>query len=82
MNYAVVDPSGGVVSNVVVGDSLEVVASIVGPCVEETEATGPAGIGYTWDGSVFTPPVIRPPMPTEGGPWVWNEEIQDWVEQN
>lgn len=82
MNYAIVDPSGGIVSNVVVGDSLEIVQSILGPCVEETENTGPAGIGYIWDGSVFKPPFTPPPMPTEGGPWIWDEETQDWIEQN
>jgi hypothetical protein len=60
-NFAVVNPAGGIVSNVIVGDSLEIVEPIVGPCVEVTEGTGPAGIGWSWDGLVFTaPPVPKP----------------------
>ena len=54
--YAVVPSSGGVVSNTVAGDNVEEVKSIVGDVVEVTEETGPAGIGFTWDGTVFTPP--------------------------
>jgi hypothetical protein len=60
MLYAVVNPAGGVVSNVVVGEDLETVAAVVGGCVEETDATGPAGIGYIWDGTVFLPPEPEP----------------------
>ena len=63
MRFAVVNPAGGVVSNVVVGDDLAIVETVVGPCVEETEATGPAGIGYVWDGSTFTPPPAPEPAP-------------------
>lgn len=55
-NYAVVSPEGGLVNNVVVGDDLATVEAVVGPCVEVTEATGPAAIGWLWDGSVFTNP--------------------------
>lgn len=55
-NYAVVNPNGGQVSNVVVGETLEAVQEVVGACVEVTEATGPASIGYAWDGSQFTAP--------------------------
>ena len=63
MNFAVVNPSGGVVSNVVVGDDLAVVESVVGPCVEVTDATGAAGPGYLWDGSVFSAPPEPEPEP-------------------
>lgn len=58
--YAVVPPSGGVVTNTVVGESLESITQFVGPCVEVTEATGGASIGYTWDAElgVFTPPSL------------------------
>jgi len=59
MRFAVVAHSGGVVSNVIVGDSLEAVEAIVGECVQETETTGPAIIGWTWDGAVF----VAPPEP-------------------
>jgi hypothetical protein len=55
-NFAVVNPAGGVVSNVIVGDSLEIVEPIVGPCVEVTEATGPASPGWVWDGATFSAP--------------------------
>lgn len=54
--FAVVNPEGGVVSNTVVGDSLESITQFVGPCVEITEATGGASIGDIWDGTKF----IRP----------------------
>jgi hypothetical protein len=61
IRFAVVPVSGGVVSNVVVGDDLAAVSEVVGQCVEETEATGVAGIGYTWDGAVFTAPPAPEP---------------------
>ena len=58
--FAVVNPSGGEVSNLVVADSLEVVLELVGGAVEVTETTGPGGIGYTWDPEtgVFSAPVV------------------------
>jgi hypothetical protein len=52
-----------------------------------------AGIGYTWDGTGFAAPkpyaswtmnsdtyLWEAPvaMPTEGGPYSWNEETQSW----
>ena len=61
--FAVVPATGGVVQNVVIGESLAIVSAVVGECVEETEATGVAGIGYTWDGSVFTAPPEPEPEP-------------------
>jgi hypothetical protein len=54
-----------------------------------------AGIGYTWDGTGFAAPqpfaswtlnqdsyTWEAPvaMPTEGGPYSWNEETQSWDE--
>jgi len=54
-----------------------------------------AGIGYTWDGTGFAAPqpyaswslnqdsyLWEAPvaMPTEGGPYSWNEETQSWDE--
>jgi hypothetical protein len=53
-NYAVVNPQGGVVSNIVVGTNLESVTEIVGDAVEITEETGVAGIGYTWNPATGT----------------------------
>lgn len=54
--FAVVASSGGTVTNTVVGDNLDDVKAVVGEVVEITETTGPASIGYIWDGSTFTPP--------------------------
>ena len=54
--YAVVPLEGGVVSNTVAGENIEDVKAVVGDVVEMTEETGPVGIGYTWDGTVFSPP--------------------------
>jgi len=48
-NYAVVNPRGGVVSNIVVGTDLKSVTEIVGDAVEITEETGVASIDYIWD---------------------------------
>jgi hypothetical protein len=56
MIFAVVPHNGGVVSNIVVGDALEVVEAICGDCVEVTEETGEAYIGYLWNGAVFSSP--------------------------
>lgn len=56
-NYAVVAGIGGVVTNTVVGNDKESVEAVVGPVVEMTEETGPAGIGWTWNGATFDPPV-------------------------
>lgn len=56
--FAIVPIIGGIVSNVVVGESIESVTAIVGECVEETEATGPVSVGYEWNGSVFIAPLV------------------------
>lgn len=91
--FAVVDNNGGIVSNIVVGESIDLVSSIVGSCVEQTEETGNAEIGASWNGSVFTrqpypswkvtdtfdweAPI---PMPETDGPWIWNEGLGNWEE--
>jgi hypothetical protein len=46
----------GVVTTVLVFDDHEQ-PHIFGTAILVTEETGPAGYGYTWDGTVFTPPV-------------------------
>lgn len=58
--FALVSPDGGVVQNVVVGTDLESTSSIVGPCVEVTDTTGPAVIGGIWNASlkVFENPTV------------------------
>jgi len=49
--------SGNTVSNVVSADTIEDAQIATGAtCVEYTEAN-PAGIGWTFDGTTFTPPV-------------------------
>jgi len=61
--FAVIE--NGLVSNVVVGDSLASIKSLLGAdCVEYTEER-PAGIGWSYDGSVFTAPVVEPSDPIE-----------------
>jgi hypothetical protein len=53
-NYAyIVD---GVVTTVLVFDDQELPHTF-GNAILVTEETGPAGIGYAWDGTVFTRPV-------------------------
>ena len=53
-NYAyVVD---GIVTTVLVFDDQELPHTF-GTAILVTNETGPAGIGYAWDGTVFTPPV-------------------------
>lgn len=58
--FAVVNPGGGVVENLVIGGDLESTTSVVGPCVEVTDETGPAMICGTWDPEtgVFSAPVV------------------------
>lgn len=46
----------GVVTTVLVFDDHEQ-PHIFGTAILVTDETGPAGYGYTWDGTVFTPPV-------------------------
>lgn len=62
-NYAVVNPQGGSVSNIVVGEDLATVEAVVGPCVEMTENTGSAAIGWIWNGTKFIDP-NEPEEPT------------------
>ncbi len=57
-NYALIE--NGTVVNVIVADSQEV-ANMFGTAVEYTEAN-PAGIGWTYDGTSFTAPVVEVPV--------------------
>lgn len=67
--FAVVPLSGGTVSNIVVGETVDSVSVAVGECVEVTDATGPAMIGSAWDGATFAPvpeqETADDPAPTE-----------------
>lgn len=52
--FAVIE--NGLVSNVIVADTLEIAQSVVGGlCVEYTTET-PAGIGWLYNGKTFTDP--------------------------
>jgi len=51
---------GSIVTNVVMGESLEEVSAVVGPCIELTEETLFVGINWAWDGTTFTPPQDLP----------------------
>ena len=53
-NFAVIEE--GVVTNVILADTLEVAQEVTGKtCVEYTEDS-PAGIGWTYDGTKFIAP--------------------------
>jgi hypothetical protein len=59
MNYAVIE--NNVVTNIIVCDSKEIAEQVTGlTCIEYTEEN-PAAIGWTYDGSVFTAPVVEEP---------------------
>lgn len=66
LRFAVVPHSGGEITNVIVGESLEIVEAIVGECVQETPERGTAIIGGYWDGEVFLPERPVPPDPPTG----------------
>jgi hypothetical protein len=52
----------GVVTNVIVADTKEIAELVTGlTCVEYTDSN-PAGIGWTYDGKKFTPPVEETPI--------------------
>ena len=70
-NYAVIDTA--TVTNVVVAESQEIAEAVVGLPVLET--TGVPWIEWTLHGDEW-----RPPMPTENGPWTWDEPTLTWVE--
>ena len=58
-NYAVIQNNK--VINVIVADSKAIAEDVTGhTCIEYTSES-PAGIGYTWDGTNFVPPVIEEP---------------------
>jgi hypothetical protein len=54
--FAVIE--NGTVKNVIVAEILEN-AQPVGPLIVEYTEEKPAGIGWTWDGENFIPPVIE-----------------------
>ena len=59
--FAVIE--NGIVKNIIVAETLDD-AQPAGPLVIEYTSEKPAGIGWTWDGENFIPPVIEE-QPTE-----------------
>ena len=58
-NYAVI--KDGIVNNVIVADTKEIAEAVTGlTCIEYTDEN-PAGIGWTYDGTNFSVPVIEVP---------------------
>jgi hypothetical protein len=57
--YAVI--KDGKVTNTIIAESKEVAESVVGStCVEYTEEN-PVGVGYLYNGTVFTAPAVEEP---------------------
>jgi hypothetical protein len=60
-NYAVI--KNGIINNVIVAESQEIAESITGlACVEFQVEPGAPGIGWSYDGTNFTAPVIEEPV--------------------
>jgi hypothetical protein len=60
-NFAVI--KNVVVDNVIVAETKEIAELVTGlTCVEYTEEN-PAGIGWTYDGTSFTPPAVQETNP-------------------
>lgn len=90
--FAVIEK--GIVANVIVGPTEEEIAANPGKYVEYSP-TIPAGIGWTWDGTAFTPPrpypswilnkidhLWEPPVPypvADGKSYLWDEASVSWV---
>lgn len=63
-NFAVI--KDGLVDNVIVADTKEIAEIVTGLlCVEYENIPGAPGIGWSYDGSVFTAPVVEEPTPLE-----------------
>jgi hypothetical protein len=60
--YAVVNPTQGYVTNVILADNIDQARAVMNNVVEVTESTGPARIGGWWDGTSF---MDEPPLPPE-----------------
>jgi hypothetical protein len=59
-NYAVI--KDGVVNNVIVADTQAIAQEVTGlTCVEIEHVPGAPGIGWTYDGTNFSAPVIEEP---------------------
>ena len=53
--------NSNIVENIIVADTKEIAEQVVGnECIEYTDSN-PARIGWTWDGTKFTAPVVEEP---------------------
>lgn len=77
--YALID--SGVVTNTIVADAAFAakIANEHQAVIEITDLIPSPSIEWKWDGENFIPPYASSPMPTDGGPWIWNAETQDWI---
>jgi hypothetical protein len=63
MTYFAVIEDGAVI-NTIVAETLDIAQTVIGKtCVEFEPIAGAAGIGWTYDGSVFTPPAVQETNP-------------------
>ena len=59
-NYAVIKDD--IVNNVIVADTKEIAETVTGlTCIEYENVPGAPGIGWTYDGTNFSAPVIEVP---------------------
>jgi hypothetical protein len=59
-NYAVI--KDGTVNNIIVADSKEIAESVTGlTCIEFELELGAPGVGWTYDGTNFSAPVVEEP---------------------
>jgi hypothetical protein len=59
-NYAVI--KNGIITNVIVAESQEIAESVTGlTCIEFQLEPGAPGIGWSYNGTDFTAPVIEEP---------------------
>ena len=59
-NYAVI--VGNLVTNIIVADSKEIAEEVTNATCIEYDETSPVGIGWTYDGTALTPPIMNPPV--------------------
>jgi hypothetical protein len=56
-NFAVIKKNKNVVENIISADTLEIAEAITGQeCIEYTDTVG---IGYIWNGTTFSAPIVE-----------------------
>ena len=77
MGYFLVLNGGNMVTNVVIADSLEVAEQVTNAtCFEVEHKIDAPGIGWTYEDSVFTPPVVQETAPRTAEPIIIPNEQQ------